>query len=388
MTANRHVAVLSPRALGDLNASRVLMALADHGPLSRSDLARLSGVGRGSMSKIAQHLLDDGLLEELPPVESGSIGKPARPLWFADRAGLAAALALSGAAVEAALVDARGTVHSRARIEIRDAGSARAVERATVAAASKVMAAGAPVGIGVSVPGTCGRDLRTVLDSIHVPGAIGSSITDALERETGCAVYVDNDAHALAAADRWFGRGRGVASYASLQTGAGLGAGLVLDGVLVRGPRGATGEIGHTCVDVDGARCECGFRGCWETLATTTWLRASAAQAGLPSPRSATAASIAKRAATGDERAAALLERYAEHLALGIANLNQTLDPGLFILHGDAEGGGERFRRSVEEAARRRARGPLDVVFSSLGDMGPVLGAAALVLAETFRLVA
>ena len=95
--------LLSSRTVGGLNRALVLRALSSHGPLSRSDLARLAGVTRATIGSIVQGLLDDGVLAEGDPVEDGSVGKPARPLWFAAGAGAAGLAAATEAAVETTL---------------------------------------------------------------------------------------------------------------------------------------------------------------------------------------------------------------------------------------------------------------------------------------------
>src|ERR1043165_9355783 len=112
--------LLSPRRIGDLNRSRVLRALSDHGPLSRADLAKEAGVTRATMGTIVQSLIDSGILEEHEPVNLGAIGKPARPVWFAPGAGLAIAASVTMHGVDACLVDAGGTVRDHHHEALKD----------------------------------------------------------------------------------------------------------------------------------------------------------------------------------------------------------------------------------------------------------------------------
>lgn len=377
--------LLSPRRVGDLNRSRVLQALTDHGPLSRSDLARTAGVTRATMGTIVQSLIDAGILEERDALSSGAIGKPARPVWFAPGAGLAVAASITVDGVEACLVDAVGTIRGRRFIGFKDRTDPADVCGAVVAAADEVREGAAPVGIGVAVPGACDTVRGDVLGSSQVPGADGHRIFEALSK-TGLPVYIDNDSRAQAAAERWFGAGRGVETFASMQTGDGLGVGLVLNNGIVRSRNGTAGEVGHTCVVIDGEACECGLRGCWETIATLRWLRREATEAGLPNAAAMTCSQLAGLSDKSPE-AAALLERYAANLSVGLANLNQVLSLEVFILHGDVLGGGESFRRELERHARARSLSRLSVVYSDLGADAALLGASALVLSETFRLV-
>lgn len=385
--------LLSNRQIGDVNRSRVLRALCDHGPLSRADLARLAGVPRATTGTIAQRLVDDGLLEEHTPTRAiGRVGKPARPLWFRADAGLCGAVDFVASGVRAALVNARGDLLTRVEITCNTATASPDELTTKVLTAVKTVLADAPaevLGIGVAVPGVCDPATGTVVGSGPLPGARGRGLATALEAAHRLPVLVDNDARAQALGEKWFGDGRGVTTFASVQTGTGLGVGLVLDGGLYRGADGATGELGHTVVQLNGAPCPCGLSGCWETVATLRWLRAEANRLRLPGADTLDAAGLV---ALRTKPARALLERYADHLAVGLATLVHVLGPSRLLLHGDVVGGGEQLRSLVAERLRARTlahvRDRVEVMLSSLDQDAGLLGAAGLVLSERFALAA
>jgi predicted NBD/HSP70 family sugar kinase len=246
------------------------------------------------------------------------------------------------------------------------------------------------LGIGVAVPGVCDTSTGAVLGSGQVPALRGTALVDGLRRRFARPIVVDNDSRAQALGEKWFGEGRGLSSFASVQTGHGLGVGVVLNGVVFRGISGEAGEIGHTCVVTDGgAKCRCGLHGCWETVATLGWLRAEAAARKLPGASQMTAQRLV---ALADESpvAADLLDQYADHLAVGLANLAMMLNPQKLILHGDAVAGGERVRALIDAKTKARVlpylRGSVCVALSPLDQQAGLLGAAALVLSETFHL--
>jgi predicted NBD/HSP70 family sugar kinase len=385
--------LLSNRQIGDVNRSRVLRALCDHGPLSRADLARLAGVPRATIGTIAQGLVEDGLLEEHAPTRAvGRVGKPSRPLWFRADAGVCAAVDFDAAAVRAALVNARGEVLSRVTVPCTTSvASAAELEAAVVQAVAAVLTdtSADVLGVGIAVPGVCDPATGTVRGSGPLPGARGRGLSRAVEQAHGLPVLVDNDARAQALGEKWFGDGRGIATFASVQTGTGLGVGLVLDGELYRGVDGATGELGHTVVQLDGARCDCGLTGCWETIATLRWLRAEAKRLRLPGADAIDARALVALDSKGSRQ---LLARYADHLAVGLATLVQLLAPERLLLHGDVVGGGETLRALVAERLRARTHPHLqdgiEVVLSSLDQDAGLLGAAGLVLSERFALAA
>ena len=383
--------LLTTHLIGDLNRSRVLQAFCDNGPLSRADLARLAQVPRATIGAIVQNLLEAGLLEEQEPDRAGKVGKPGTPLWFGPWAGLSVAVGFQPDRVVAALVNARGERLSEAAVPLRTHDAAgKALADAVEKAARAVLPEAAEVlGVGVVVPGVCNTETGEVVGSGQLPGAVGTLLTTALGERLGLPVLVDNDARAQALGEKWFGDGRGATTFASVQTGDGLGVGLVLDGRVYRGEDGRVGELGHTAVVLDGGEpCRCGLRGCWETVATLRWLRAEAAAAKLPHAATATTASLAGSTAP---QAKALLDRYLQHLAAGLANLVNVLGTTKLLLHGDVVAGGEPVRAAIEQHTRDRVLGHLrddvQVVFSTLDADAALLGAAGLVLSETFRLV-
>ena len=384
--------VLSPSRMGDVNRSRVLQALCDVGPLTRAELARLAGVPRATISGIVRPLLESGLLEEGAPDRSVSrVGKPGRPLWFRSGAGLSGAVALRGDGCEAALVSARGEVVAHHQTELSDARDLAAVHRDVAGCLERALGSrrGEILGIGVAVPGVCDTTAGVVVASSQVPALTGHELGPELEREVGVKVVIDNDSRAQALGEKWFGEGRGFQHFAAIQTGHGLGAGLVLRGQVFRGADGRVGEIGHIPVDGQGI-CACGLRGCWETIATLPWVRAEARAAKLPGAANLDARGLARLAAGGSAPARDLLDRYAANLATGLAALVQLVNPDRIILHGDAVGGGEPFRELIAEHVRARSLPPLragvDLVLSRLDQQAGLLGAAGLVLSETFNL--
>lgn len=385
--------LLTRNLLGDVNRSRIVQAFCDHGPLSRADLARLAGVPRATIGAIIQTLLDDGLLDELEPDHNGRVGKPARPLWFGRDAGRSAAVVFEAHAVRSALVNARGERLADASVEL---SVAEATPAQLTKAISQAVEAVLPrrsrdriLGVGLAVPGVCDTATGVIVASGQIPGAEGPDLPRAVADAVGLPVLVDNDARVQALGEKWFGDGRGVATFASVQTGVGLGVGLVLGGHLYRGDDGRTGELGHIGVVPDGEPCRCGLVGCWETVATLGWLRREAKALGLPGAARLDSAALVAAAGT-DETASALMTSYAENLAVGLSVLVNLLGAKQLLLHGDVVTGGEPLRAAIEEATRERSLGYLrdevSVRLSALDTDAGLLGAAGLVLSETFTL--
>ena len=121
--------------------------------------------------------------------------------------------------------------------------------------------------------------------------------------------------------------------------------GILYEGEVLAPPGGRSGA--HMTVSASGDPCTCGARGCWKTVATTRWLRVRARTAGLGAGMS-----LAALVERDDEPAREVVAEYAANLALGLVNVQQLFAPGLFVLHGEAREGGERFRTLIEERLR------------------------------------
>lgn len=392
--SGRLTQLLSTADMGSANRARILQALADYGPLSRAELARMAQVPRATIGGIVNSLVDSGLLEEAAPqAPAAGIGKPARPLWFGSGAGLSGAVLVRAGAVETAVVDARGEILDRRSERFAsNTGTARLdAQLADAAAGLLERHRDALIGVGLALPAACDPADGRVVASTTVPGLVGTRLPRLLSERLGVGVVVEEDARALAVGQRWFGQARRVEDFAALQIGAGIGAGIMLGGHLSRGRGVSSAEIGHTCVQIDGDRCRCGLRGCWETIASLRWLRRRAAELGLPDARATTPAALARRAARGDERAADLLDTYADHVAVGVSNLIQILPLRLFVLHGEVVGGGEPLLEAIRAAvARRTLPTPGEaprIEFAVVDQDAGLLGAAATLLTHRLGIV-
>jgi predicted NBD/HSP70 family sugar kinase len=348
------------------------------------------GVNRATITGIIQPLMDEGILVEgdpLPSKESG--GKPARPLWFAKDAAPICAVLLMHDGVQTCLVSLDGAISAEAKVAFpHDAGDTEALAQTIFASIRETLALAhrPPLGIGVAAGGMIDTDKGSIVAVNLAPLLAGLPLAALLKQRFGLTTRVDHHPRALLVGDRWFGVGRGKRDFAVIYTGEVLGGALFLDGHLYRGPAGAGGELGHTFVQVDGALCRCGRLGCWETIATLGWLRREAKAAGLPQAEEMDARRLVQLAEAGEGSARTLLDRYARNVAVGIANLQQTMAPNFIVLHGDVVGGGSRLLAAIDQHVRElvplRPGGNIELVMGDLEDRAALRGAAGLVLSE------
>lgn len=387
---------MSLEGAGRLNRTRLIQMLYDVGPVSRAELARRSGVTKTTIGAIVQPMLDQGILVEgAPRPSSVNGGKPARPLWFSPDGRPLVAVHLGPRSVRAALVRPTGSVvrESTARFSAARLSQSQIAE-CVGACIDQVLPEdrAAVLGIGVAVSGVVNTDQGRIVAVNLAPKLSGMRLGPMLSRRLGLPVYLDLHPRVQALGDRWFGAGRRVSSFASVYCAEAIGVGFVIDGDVHRGAAGAGGEAGHTVVDAGGDLCRCGRRGCWETIATSRWLRRQATSAGMPGARSLTFGRLARLSADDVAGARALRDEFARNLSIGLINLQQLLAPGLFILHGDVVAGGDELRELVQryvlEGLPHHPGAEPTITFGSSDDDMTILGAAGLVLSQSLDLLA
>jgi glucokinase len=232
--------------------------------------------------------------------------------------------------------------------------------------------------VGVAAAGYVSADRTTMLFAPNLPWA-DVPVRDRVADAVGLPVDVENDANAAAWAEHKYGAGRGEAGLVCLTVGTGIGAGIVLDGVLYRGRFGIAGEPGHLCAVPDGLPCGCGNRGCLEQYASGTALARYARQGG--DSREGTELTDAARA--GDEVAVAAFAEVGRWLGRGLADLAAVLDPGLFVIGGGVAQAGDLLlgpaRASyLANLSGAKHRPHADVRLAALGNAAGLVGAADL----------
>jgi predicted NBD/HSP70 family sugar kinase len=210
------------------------------------------------------------------------------------------------------------------------------------------------VGGTLAVPGLVDADAGTlyVAPNLHWFDADLADVTSRLGLPARLAVSADNEANLGALAELRVGAAQSMSSFVSVSGGTGVGAGVVIDGRLVRGAHGFGGELGHVVVDPAGRTCTCGSRGCLETIA---------GRKRLVDPATAAAA-----------------------LARALHGVVQLLDPEAIVLGGTFAALGPSFASAVAERLVASTLGarwhPCAVVCSTLGDDAALIGAATVAL--------
>ena len=375
------------------NSARVIDALRRHGRASRSDLARLTGLSRTTVGSLVADLQARGLvLEETDGRRQAARGRPPTFVRLDPSAGVAVGIDFDHDRVRVALADLSSTVLAEDCVEIDVDHSASDAIGAAVAMVEALRIGadvdrGQLIGAGVGLPGPIDRRTGTVGSAVIMPGWAGLPAPETLARRLGLRVQVDNDATLGALAEASFGAGRGFSDIVYVRLGSGVGAGLVLGGKLHYGAAGLAGEIGHVQVRADGAVCRCGNRGCLETIAGESAIRA------LLRPtrgHEVTRRDVLELVAAGDLGAIRVVNDAGRAIGRVLADLCNAVNPEAVVVGGELGEAGEPLLSGIREAIDRYAlpgaAEVVKVVHGELGERAEVLGALALVIADTERL--
>ncbi len=251
--------------------------------------------------------------------------------------------------------------------------------------------------VGVGIPGQQNPHSGLVAFCNNL-GWVDVPLMARLRDGLGLPVFVDNDANVAALAESVFGASRGVPSSILVTLGTGVGGGIVENRRVRTGAHGVGGEIGHMVVVVDGEKCNCGHRGCWEKYASATAIIRMGRALMEEKPDCALARQLGGDAAqlnakavldlakAGDADCMGIFETYVKYLCVGLANLINIYDPDMIVLGGGVAYAGDFLLDAVRAALGDYVYCPAlswaRVELARMGNDAGIIGAAMLGRAE------
>ncbi|TXS67864.1 ROK family transcriptional regulator [Streptomyces sp. sk2.1] len=375
----------SQTSLHRANLERVVRAVRMAGSLTQAEIARSTGLSAATVSNIVRELKEGGTVE-VTPTSAG--GRRARSVSLSGDAGIVIGVDFGHTHLRVAVGNlAHQVLAEEAEPLDVDASSAQGFGRAEQLVKRLIETTGISqdkvIGVGLGVPGPIDVESGTLGSTSILPGWTGINPSKELASRLGVPVHVDNDANLGALGELVWGSGRGVKDLAYIKVASGVGAGLVIDGRIYRGPGGTAGEIGHITLDESGPVCRCGNRGCLETFAAARYVLPLLMPSHGPD---LTMERVVQLARGGDPGCRRVIGDVGRHIGSGVANLCNLLNPSRVVLGGSLAEAGELvlapIRDSVSRYAIPSAARQLSVLPGALGGRAEVLGALALVLSE------
>lgn len=383
--------IARPTTIRDINRQIVLNYVRDRSPISRAEIARETELHRSTVSVIVDDLQSTGLIEEIGAGNSTGGRKPTLYNLKTDIP-VAIGIDVTPRTTTIAIADLAGKV-----LEKETFSTSPNLEFMTNQIVDRVKGLaltckGCELEIGMSVPGLVDQKLGKIF---HIPYFDWRDwdICQRIEAETKLRVIVENDANATALAELWFGheRIRKTDTFVMVLVGEGIGTGIIFDGQVYRGEKGAGGEFGHMIAgDNAPVECSCGSRECWEAYASEKAMiaryKSLLAQDDLKLS-DMDIGNLVELAINGEKHAVGALTETAHYLGNGISNLIVGLSPQVVVVSGKITKAWHLFSDQLYRISERSVLAglpPTVLMASSLGDSPTLIGAFGLVLARKF----
>jgi predicted NBD/HSP70 family sugar kinase len=373
----------------------VIRALRERGALSRSALAEI-GLSRSTVTSVVEELMVAGTIVEVAgPKDVRNTGRPPTLVGLKGNLGVALGVEIANGIVRAAVCNTAQELLLNDSIPVDPHTPPDATLKIVDNLIDHMLARlglSRPdvIGVGVAMPGPIQRRSGVNGRATTLKPWVNVNPYYAAAESLHLPLIVGNDANFAALAEITWGAARGLRDVSYIYTASGIGAGFILDGSLYLGANGTAGELGHTTIDENGVVCECGGRGCLNTLANAD---AITENLGRSHRDRLSIADVIKLAQMGDVGCRRVIADAGRHIGLAAANMYNLLDPELIILGGNLAPAGEILLGPLRESMARRAihAGEVlpPVVVGELNEHVVVVqGAAAAVLrdAESFPL--
>jgi len=328
----------------NINQSVLLNLIRAHAPISRPQLATLSGLSQVTVIKITNNLIDRQLILEKEYAESTG-GRRAGLLEINPEGSFVVGLMSQPYSLTAVILNLNGepVYAMQWDITFRD-NYPQAIDITAQCVEELFTKSGVPrekiIGVGLGMSGLIDAERGCCIDSWMMNWQ-NVEISRPLEERLGVPVFLDNDVNCLAIYEKLFGQGQPYHHFLVVAVGRGVGLGIVINGDLYRGAFGGAGEFGHTAVSTEGRLCACGNHGCLETYISESGIVKNyleyvhsttySLEQGIQEP---TILEVVERARNGDEAAIAAFQRAGILLGVSIANLVNIFNPECVMLTG------------------------------------------------------
>lgn len=251
-------------------------------------------------------------------------------------------------------------------------------------------------GIGMGSPGSVDIEKGTVIGAYNLNWKTTVYPKRDIEKATGIPFTIDNDANVAALGERWQGAGDNNPDVTFVTLGTGVGGGIVANGQLLHGVAGSAGEIGHVTVDPKGYDCNCGKRGCLETVASATgvvrvardmaeeFAGESKLKTILDDGDEISSKIVFDCAKEGDKLALMIVDRVSWYLGFALANVGNMLNPRYIVIGGGVSAAGDflldRVKKAFLENTFPNVQNTTELRLATLGNTAGVVGAASLAL--------
>ena len=355
--------------------------------MTRAALADI-GLSRSTVQSVIEELAEAGMVIEIGPDTAPGIGRPPILVGLRGSLGVTVGVEIANWTIRVAVCDlAQGPLLYTSTTADDHADPVTTLTRASALIDEALARTGfrrdQVLGAGIALPGPIQRRTGLTGRACTLKPFVGVNCQELARDVLRLPVLVDNDANLAAIAEVTWGAAKGCRDLAYVYSATGLGVGFIVNGELYAGANGTAGEIGHTTIDENGLVCECGGRGCLNTLANPDAIIRNLKQSH---GTDLTIADVIALAHGGDAGCRRVLADAGRHIGVATANMYNLLDPELIVIGGSLAPAGEILIDPLCESMARRAihagEAIPPVIAGELGEQAVVTGAAAAVLAD------
>jgi len=373
----------------DINRQIVLNYVREREPISRAEIARETNLQRSTISAIVEALAAEGLIEEVGEGESTGGRRPTM-LRLRTKEAIAIGVAITPTLTTVATSDLAGRIVEQKEFLTNPDPDKTLPDVIALVRELSARNKGSIEAVGVSLPGLVDPSAGT---AVYVPYFKWRDIpvSKVISAAVGLPVIIDNDANAVALAELWFGRPEvsDARDFILVLVAEGVGTGIIFDGQVYRGQRGAAGEFGHMVIGTHApVPCSCGNRYCWEAFSSE---RAAVARylklSGKEDQTQFGFGELVDQALAGEISSKAALIETAHYLGIGISNLVVGFSPEAVVVGGEMARAWQLVESALTETIEQSVRRGLPsarILPSTLGEKPVLRGALSLVLASKF----
>lgn len=392
--------------INKLNKVKVLNLIRNSDRISRADIAKMTKLSAPTVSRIVESLMDVGLVNETGPGDSTGGRRPTLLKFSADN-NFIIGIDLGTTNIYGVLSNLEAKIIAEKSCPTRVQDGFQSIMARTSEVIEELKGqlgdkAGRIFGVGMAVAGLINRD-RNIVEFSPDFHWHNVDVVGELSQRHKMPIVFDNVTRVMALGEYCYGIGKQFKNFVCVNVGYGIGAGIIMNGEPLYGPKGMAGEFGHITLEKDSrVQCECGNFGCLEALASGNALAKAARsklQAGAKSSienmcgndlGNITAKMVADAAKQGDAVAWDVFNRSAEFLGIGIAGLINLLSPEAIVIGGGVAQSGDilfdMVRKTVNNRALNKISREVAILPATFGMRAAVMGAVSLILNKVLNL--
>ncbi len=402
MTRSKQVKLKSVK---EINTKNILNIIRRHGPISRIEIAEMTGLTPATVTNITSELMDKRLIIE---GETGDSSGGRRPIMLKIRSDYYRVIGIYIGSRRIMIITSDLLANIKHKKEIKYSSKQITIEdiekilddELTPIIKKYTEKNKKIVGIGIGIHGIVDskRGVSVVAPNL---GWKNIEISKIVYEKYKIPVFVDNNTRTMALGENWFGSGKNVSNFFCLNIDYGVGGCFFLNDKPLNGASFGAGEVGHTTVDINGEMCSCGNRGCLETVASVKALLKQAYEKypenkdskiyngkEIESVSDIKTEDLYEAAKNGDDLAISLIKDMGEKIGIGIANIINILNPELIVINGEIISTGEILLTPIIETVKKRgftnSVNATGIVLSKLGNVAYLKGAVVLAMQSVF----